>query len=92
MTRIAISFVVVAAALAFSQSAQAQQPWIVHQPTIVHKPVVVHQPVVVHPGVVTHVRPPVAVYKPTTIRYTRNRPILGGSVNRYRRGYRRVWL
>lgn len=53
-----------------------------------------YRPVVVAPTPVMRVdRRPVMVYQPTTVVYTRNRPILGGTVVRTRPGYRRtvVW-
>lgn len=70
-----------------ARSAEAQ--WV----RTYHPPVVVSPapPVFVSPAPVTRVyRPAVVMYQPTTVVYTRHRPILGGTVVRTRPGYRRV--
>jgi hypothetical protein len=68
---------------------QQPAPVIVTQPV---SPVIVSQrPVVVSPTpVTTFYRAPIIGYKPVRTTYTRRRPILGGTVTRYRYGFQRV--
>lgn len=79
MKRVAIAFAV-AVILAFLTEAASAQ--FLYRRTVVAPP----PPVVVHRG-------PAVVYQPTTVVYSRRRPILGGYSVRTRPAYRRtvVW-
>ena len=73
-----------------------QQPapvvWQQPSPVVVSRSLpTVAAPVMVAPTPVTRVyRPAMIGYKPVRTTYTRRRPILGGSVTRYRYGFQRV--
>jgi hypothetical protein len=82
MKRFLISVVAVVMGALLAQEAEAQ--WVRRY----------YQPMFVSPPPVTRVyRAPIVTYQPSTVVYTRRRPILGGTVVRTLPGYRRsvVW-
>ena len=89
MKGLALCIATMAGVLFFSEVAQAQ--WVT--PGVVVAPQVqwVTPGVVVAPTpVVRMYRAPVVAYQPMTVVTSRRRPILGGTVIRTNRGYRRV--
>ncbi|MEZ6073481.1 MAG: hypothetical protein R3C10_25200 [Pirellulales bacterium] len=98
MKRFAVSLFTIVALASMAQSAQAQ--WVrryyyrpmfaAPAPVIAPAPVFTPAPVIAPAPVARVYRAPVVMYKPTTVTYTRHRPILGGTVTRTRPAYRRV--
>lgn len=82
MTRYFVAFGAIVFALAFAQKVQAQLAYVTYySPTTVY-----YAPAPV--AVTSYYAPaPVVTYQPVSIAHTRYRPILGGTVTRYRTAY-----
>lgn len=86
MKRIVLCLIAIVGTLGMAEAVQAQ--WVRYYRPVYRR---TYQPV--YRQVAPVRRAPMVVYQPTTVVTTRNRPILGGTVSRAQRGYRRtvVW-
>ncbi len=88
MKRFALSIFAVMALFVLAPEAKAQ--WVQTYRPVYRR---VYQPMFVAPPVTRVYRAPMVVYQPSTVVYSRRRPILGGTVVNTRPTYRRtvIW-